>query len=96
MGDGGEPEGAGVLGVGRELKKLGELLFAQVAIPQDLGKKSWSDSLTGVNGNDGCPAVHVAKEVVAALDANCVEAGFFQRGKEILALTLGSVVMPRR
>ena len=43
-----------------------ELGHLNASVPDDLAKKPGADVLAGVDGNDGCPAIRVAHEDVAA------------------------------
>lgn len=55
------------------------------AIPKDPGQQADADIFTGVNWNDGVAAVGMLQKVVAAFDANDLEARLSKCSDDLLA-----------
>ena len=62
-----------------------KFLFRQLAVPQYLGKKSASDSLTPVNRHYRTPAIGMAKKMVATLPADHLKPKLPEGADEALA-----------
>jgi hypothetical protein len=47
--------------------RLDKIGFREVRIPQNLGKQTWPNCFTGVDGYDRCPSVRMTQKNMTAL-----------------------------
>ena len=66
-------------------EQLSELLAADLAVAEDLAQQARPDGLTAVNRHDRDPIVGMSEEVVAATDAEHLEAALALCGDHSLA-----------
>ncbi len=66
-----------------------QLFAGDLAVPKNLGKESPTDCFTPVDRNNGAPAVRMAEEMVAALDADEFKPQASQRLGELGAVECG-------